>query len=391
MIRLLPFDYAVRNLGRSTARLVLSVLGSGLVVLLLLAAGGFVHGMDHSLRSTGGRDNVILLGAGSEESIERSEVEAGVSSLIAAAVPGIRARAGVAYVSPEVHVQLPITLDPEQEKGPLVLVRGVTPAALLVHGSVQLADGRLPSSGADEVIVGSMTATKMGVPAADLALGRQLIIEKRPWTIVGRLAAPGTVFDAEVWMPLTDLKEATKRTSDSCVVLTLDSERAEFADVDMFTKTRVDLELAAMSEPAYYAKLSAFFAPIRVLAWVTAGLVALGGLFGGLNTMYAAFAARVRELGTLQACGFRRVAIVWSLVQESTLATACGALLASAAGVFLLDGLAVRFSMGAFGLRVDSLVLGVGLSAGLILGLVGALPPAWRCLRLAIPVALKAV
>src|SRR5690606_38019777 len=116
-----------------------------------------------------------------------------------------------------------------------------------------------------------------------------------------------------------------------------------------------------------------------------------GGLFGGLTTMYAAFASRVRELGTLQSFGFRRTAIVISLVQESLLATVAGTLIACVVGVSVLDGLAVRFSMGAFGLLVDPIVIGVGLCAGLTLGLVGALPPAARCLRLSIPVALKAV
>jgi len=390
-MRVLPFEYAVRNLGRSPTRLLLCLLGSALVVLLLLAAGGFVRGMDLALRSTGEANNVILLGAGSEESIERSEVDAGIASMVAASIAGVRSRAGVAYVSPEVHVQLLLKLHAEQAKGPLVLVRGVTPAATLVHASVRIVEGRLPHPGANEVMIGSMFATKMGVAEADVGIGRPLIIEKRSWTIVGRFSAPGTLTDAEVWTPLTDLKEATKRSTDSCVVLTLDPQAAEFADVATFTKTRVDLELAALPEIAYYEKLSEFFAPIRILTWITAGLVAVGGLLGGLNTLYAAFASRVRELGTLQACGFRRIAIAWSLVQESTLATACGALLAAAAGVFLLDGIAVRFSMGAFGLRIDSTVLGVGLSAGLLLGLVGAIPPAWRCLRMEIPVALKAV
>lgn len=389
-MKILPLDYAVRNLTRSKARLALSIGGSVIVVLLLLAAGAFVQGMDSSLRATGEPDNIILLGAGSEESIERSEVEASVAGLVAASIPGIRTRSGVDYVSPEVHVQLPVKTSADQGKGPLVLVRGITPTSLLVHASVRVAEGRFPAAGQNEVMVGSMLATKMGVHPDELILGKQLWIEKRSWTIVGRFQAPGTVMDAEAWAILTDLKEATKRMTDSCVIVALDPKRADVDDVDLFTKTRIDLELASMAETAYYAKLSKFFAPIRILAWVTAGLVALGGLFGGLNTMYAAFASRVRELGTLQACGFRRSAIVISLVQESVLMTAAGALLASAVGATMLDGVAVRFSMGAFGLRVDPFVLGVGLSAGLILGLVGALPPAWRCLRLEIPEALKA-
>ena len=126
------------------------------------------------------------------------------------------------------------------------------------------------------------------------------------------------------------------------------------------------------------------------MVWVTAALMATGGLFGGLNTMYAAFASRVRELGALQAIGFSRLAVVVSLVQESVLATAAGALAAAAAALLLLDGLAVRFSMGAFGLVVDTPVLAAGLAAGVFLGVIGALPPAWRALKMPITEALKA-
>lgn len=390
-MRLLPFDYAARNLTRSPSRLLLSLLGSALVVTLVIAAAAFVRGMDLSLRATGGEHNIIILGAGSEESVERSEVESGVASVIAASIRGIRSRAGISYVSPEVHAQLPVKTRADQPKGPLVTVRGVTLAATLVHSHIQIIDGRFPTPGNAELLVGQMAATKMGVPEADLALGKSLLIDNHPWNIVGRFAAPGTVTEAEIWTNLPDLKTATKRDTDSCIIITLDPERAEFADVATFTKTRVDLELSAIAETAYYAKLSSFFAPIRIVAWITAALVGLGGLFGGLNTMYAAFVSRVRELGTLQSLGFRRFAIVISLVQESSLATAAGAVAASLIGILLLDGLAVRFSMGAFGLTVDAPVLAVGLASGLLLGLVGALPPAYRCLRLSIPVALKSV
>ncbi len=387
----LPFDYAVRNLGRSRARLMLSVLGSMLVVALIMAAGGFVRGMAISLRSTGSPDNVMLLGAGSEESIERSEIVASSPGLIEASIPGIRTTAGVAHVSPEVQVQLLVHPEGSTRTPKPTLIRGITPAAMLVHDQVQLLDGRLPASGANEVIVGRMVGSTMGASAAETAIGQTLTIDRRPWKIVGHFAAPGTVLEGEIWAPLWQVLEATRRTTISCVIVTLEPGEAEFADVAAFTKTRPDLELSALPEMEYYGKLAAFFGPIRVVAWVTAGLIAVGGMFGGLNTMYAAFASRVREVGTLRSLGFRRRAIVLSLVQESVLATTVGALGAAAIGVFLLDGIAVRFSMGSFGLAVDAGVVGLGLIAGLLLGVVGALPPAMRCLRLPIPVALKAV
>jgi putative ABC transport system permease protein len=275
------------------------------------------------------------------------------------------------------------------------MVRGVTPSAMLVHDQVQLVEGRLPASGANEVMVGRMVGTTLGGSSGKgqggATVDQTLIIDRKPWKVVGVFTAPGTVLEGEIWAPLTQVMEATKRKTISCVVVTLNPGEAEFADVSAFVKTRPDLELSAMREMEYYGKLAAFFAPIRAVAWVTAGLIAIGGLFGGLNTMYAAFVSRVREIGTLRSLGFRRTAIVVSLVQESVLATAVGSLGAAVIGLFVLNGIAVRFSMGTFGLNVDANVLVVGLGAGIVLGVVGALPPAWRCLRMAIPVALKAV
>jgi ABC-type antimicrobial peptide transport system permease subunit len=195
--------------------------------------------------------------------------------------------------------------------------------------------------------------------------------------------------EAEIWAPLVELQLAARRENLSCVVLTL-GDGAEFDDVEAFAKRRVDLELVAITERDYYGRLGAFFRPIQAMVWATALLIATGGLLGGLNTMYAAFAGRVRELGTLQALGFSRRAIVLSLVQESVLATVGGTLLAAAVGLLLLDGRAVRFSMGVFGLNVDAGVLLQGLAAGLALGVIGALPPAVRCLRMPITAALKA-
>lgn len=388
-MRCLPLEYAVRNLGRSPSRLVLSVAGGVLVVLLVLAAGAFVRGMERSLDVSGGEQNVILLGAGSEESFERSEIDPSVDGLVLASVPGIKARGGVAYVAPEVHLMAELRQGSAEGRALPVLLRGVTPVAFNVHAQVAVVEGRAPEPGRDELMVGRLAHTRMGVPAASVGVGARLWFDKRPWTVVGVFGAPGTVMEAEVWCPLRDLQIAAKRDNYSCVVLTL-GPGGEFADVDAFCKQRLDLELVALRETDYYAGLSDFFRPVRAMVAATALLIALGGLFGGLNTMYAAFASRVREVGALQAIGYSRGAIVLSLVQESVLATTAGSLVAAALGLAVLDGLAVRFSMGAFGLIVDGPVLAAGLLSGVALGVVGALPPAWRCLRMPITEALKA-
>lgn len=389
-MRQLPFHYALRNLGRSRVRLVASLFGSSLVVLLVLAAGGFVQGMRATLgQGSPLHENIMILGVGSEEGVERSQIDASVAAIASASIRGLREVAGVTLASPEIHAALPVRADRDDPTERQGIFRGVRPVATLVHPEVEIVQGRFPESGRDEIMVGTLAGTRLGLDASRLGLGQTLWFDDRPWTIVGRFAAPGRVMDAEIWMPLTDLQIATRRESSlSCVIVTLDT--ASFGDVDQFAKSRLDLEISAMPESEYYASINSFFAPIRVMVLITATLIAIGGLLGGLNTMYASFAARVREVGMLQALGFSRRAIVLSLSQESVFAGACGALIGITLGLVLLDGVAVRFSMGAFALRLDPPVVLAGVGAGVLVGLIGVLPAAARCLRLPIAQALKA-
>lgn len=388
-MRWLPWEYAVRNMGRSPLRLSLMIGGSALVALLVLAAAGFVRGMHASLRTSGSADNVLILAAGSEESIERSELEAGIGGVIASSVRGIRRTAGVEHVSPEIHLQARLHHAPDDGQPLAITLRGVTPAATLVHGQVRLIHGRWPAEARDEIAVGRHALRRLRLPQGDAALGRTLYFDGRAWTITGILASPGSVVDSEVWAPLSDLRIATRRDGVSCVVLTLDT--AELEDVQLLAAQRLDLQITAMSERDYYAQVAAFYRPVQFMALATAGLIGLGALFGGLNTLYAAFVARTREFATLQTQGFPRRAILLSLIQEALLATLAGGLLAAGLGVLVLDGLAVQFALGAVGLRVDSLVLTAGLTAAALLGLLGALPPSIHCLRLPITTALKAM
>lgn len=388
-MRLIPWDYGIRNMTRAPLRLGLSVLGSALVVLLVLAAAAFVRGMDASLVTTGGERNVILLGAGSEESVERSEISPTVADQIAASITGIKSRLDVMYLSPEVYLDATVRLDRDATSSAQASIRGVKPEAFLVHGQVRVVEGRIPQAGSDELLVGSAVAAKLGCSIEQLAIGRSLWFDDRSWTIVGRFEAPGTVLEAEMWAPLGDLQIAARRDNLSCVIITLDGN-TEIGDVEVFARRRTDLELVAIAERDYYGRLSAFFKPIQAMVWATALLIAVGGLLGGLNTMYATFVSRVREFAMLQTLGYSRRAIAISLVQESVLATAAGSLIAVIIGLTLMNGWQVRFSMGVFGLVVDSGVLLIALASGLLLGVIGALPPATRCLRLPITAALKA-
>ena len=381
---MLPLTYALRNLFRDKPRLLQTVGGSALVVLLVIAATALNGGMSQVLSASGSEKNVILLGAGSEESIQRSEVSALLGGISEAGVRGVSKTLGRPAASVEIHY-MTYLLDEDGRKGQ-GLFRGVTPRALLVHPEVRVLEGTFPRSG--EVMVGRLAWRKLGVPEASLKPGSEVTIDGSVMTVSGTFAAPGTVMESEVWAALGDLHMLAQRETVSCVVLRMD-DPADFSEAELFAQQRLDLELAALRESDYYAALSSFFKPLRVMTWITAGLIAAGAVFGGFNTLYAAFASRIRELATLQAIGYGRGAIFLSLVQESLIACLAGTLLASVTAIFLLDGRTIPFSIGAFTVSVSPQVALAGLATGILLGILGAIPPAIRCLRPPLPKALR--
>ncbi len=383
---MLPFSYALRNLFRDPSRLAQTVGGSGLVVLLLIAAVALNQGMDSVLSASGSSRNIIFVGKGSEESIERSEVGVEAESAAATSIAGIEVKMGVTAVSGEIIYQAPITTSGGSEEQ--ALLRGVLVNSLLIHSSVSLLEGHFPGPG--EVMVGSLTHRKLGVEAEEMALEKVIKFGDEELKIVGIFTAPGTVLESEIWFDRNDLATLTQRDSLSSITIRLaDGNADSMSDAELFAFQRNDLELSAIREDKYYEKLNVFYQPIKIMTWVTAALVAAGAVFGGLNTLYSAFAARIREMATLQSIGYTRVVLLISLVQESLLATMTGTLMAFIVSYFLLDGLTVPFSIGTFTLTISPSVLIVGLITGFLLGTIGILPPAIRCLLPSLPKSLR--
>lgn len=385
-VRPLPWEYGVRNLFRRPGRSLLTLAGLTLVVLLVFVVVGFIRGLEATLAVSGDPRVILIHSLGASENVENSTVPARTAALLSASLDGIQRRYGTAYVSSELYLGTRVAS--EGEEVALGLVRGVTPEVLLVRRHVQIVEGRWPGPG--EVLVGRLAATKLGRRDEALAVGQAVTFEGRTWRISGRFTAVGSALESEMWCLVDDLQQATRRQDLGIVALTL-APGASFGDVDEFCKERLDLELQATPETEYYASLHRHYRPVRLLAWLVVCLVAGSGVFAGLNTMYGAVVGRVRELATLQTLGFVRRAIALSLIQEATLLAAAGALVAAFLALTVVNGVAVRFTMGAFTLRIDSVALMIGCGTGLLLGVIGAIPPAVRAMRLPVAEGLKSV
>ena len=384
--RLLPWEYAIRNLFRRPLRTILTLGGLTTVVTLVFVVVGFIRGLERSLAVSGDPQTAVIFSLGMGENLEYSSIAMRTSDLVPASVSGIQERFGQKYVSPELYLGTQIGVGSHEPA--MGLVRGVTRSALLVRRQVEIEEGEWPRSG--EVMLGRMAAAKLGVTQAETSVGRSIQLEGRSWRVSGTFSAGGAAFESEAWCRLDELQQAMKRQDLSIVAVTLASG-ADFADLDLFCKERLDLELQSMRETDYYASLQKDYGPVRWLAWLVVLLVSGAGVFAGLNTMYGSVVGRIAELSTLQTIGFVRRSVVVSLIQEGVLIAAAASLLAALFALIFINGAAVRFTMGAFSLRIDSVAILIGCGVGLSLGFFGAIPPAFRALRMPIVDGLKAV
>lgn len=396
MMRLLPWDYGIRNLLRRPLRTALTIMGLALVVFLLLVVMSFQRGLESSLARSGDSNIVVLVNVNAAENIENSSIADEVATVSRTEFSAYLQQVhGQPAASPELTIATRVTTPDRKDRETPGVFRGVDwKRVFAVRQQVRIVAGRLPGPG--EIMVGSLVAAKLGLHSEALAIGQTLIVEGHPWKIAGRFVADGSLAEAEIWCSLDDLRPALKRPNDlGLVALRFDPNgdpRQQDGAVEYFCRhRRPDLELVGLREEAYYASLRQHYSHIRALMQMLVVLIGVAGVCGAANTMYAAVAGRVREFAALQAVGFPRRAIALSLLQESIVVAATATLLAAGLAAVCLNGLAVRFSMGAFQLALDRPTMALACGIGLLLGILGALPPAIRAFRLPIAQALKAI
>lgn len=381
----LPLHHAIRNAGRRPVRSGLLVLASGLVAALLVATSAFVRSLEASHLASSPPNTALLLSTAASRDIVRSAMSPAVADLVAAAVPGIVRVDGVPAASPEIHMGTDLVL-PGQPGVHQAFVRGVTERAFLVHEAVTLVEGRLPGPG--EALVGRLAAEKNDLDPSVFAVGRTLEVEGGTFTITGVFAAPGSTTESEIWLPLSELQGYSQRDDCSCVFVRVETPD-DLADVDLFSRRRLDLELESIPADTYYAELVAYFEPILALAWAMAILVGVAATTGGANTVLASVQDRIGELATLRAIGYPGRVLAFSVLQETLVLGMAGALLGLVIARFLVESASISMAMTAFRLEVDAVSALVGIGGIALVLIIGATPALIRILRLSIARALR--
>ncbi|NJC39654.1 putative ABC transport system permease protein [Xanthomonas arboricola] len=365
------------------------VVGIAGVVGVLVAMLAMGQGFQATLNSTGDDTTAIVLRGGSQaetNSVITRELVPLISSL-----PGIAADArGRPLLSPELSQVVNIA---SKSDGTDVnaQVRGVGEQAWAVHAKVRLVQGRRFTTGLREIVVGKGALNQF----RGLELGRTLTLGSQQWTVVGVFAS-GDAHDSELWTDAQTLATTYNRSAYQSISVRT-TGKAGFSQFKTAMTADPRLKLDVETTRAYYGKQGGGLNRlISVLGTVIGAIMAVGAVFGALNTMYAAVATRAREIATMRAIGFRGTPVIVALMLETMLLALLGGLLGGLIAWAIFNGYSVstlgsNFSQIVFQFKVSPELLWSGLKWALGIGLVGGLFPALRAARLPITTALREV
>jgi putative ABC transport system permease protein len=384
-----PISYNFRSIRARWTSTIVAILGIAGTVGVFVAMLSLARGFQATLVASGSPGNVLVLRAGSP-----SEMMGGISLdsvKIVQDAPGIARDGAGPLITQEVVGVIPIPLTSTGTDAN-VQVRGVSPNVLRIRTFVKMSEGRMFQPGLSELVVGK-NATKT---YSGLKLGDTIALGGGSWKVVGVFDAGGSAFDSEVWCDSKILNEVLKRPDNifQSVTVHLTSPAAfrQFKD-SIVADPRLNLDV--MREVDYYAKQSTTMTTlITVLGGLVAAVMAIGAVFGALNTMYSAVAERGREIATMRAVGFSSWNVILSFLFEALLISFVGGILGCLA-VLPLNGLTTStmnfqtFSNLAFAFKITLSLLLMGVFFALVMGILGGMLPAIRAARRPVAQALR--
>jgi putative ABC transport system permease protein len=368
---------------------VVAIIGIGGVVIVFCAVLSIAEGFRSAMQGTGDPRTVIVMRSGSDT--EMTSGFSGEEARLITEAPGIERGPDGVHASPELFVIIghPLKRSGTDANVPL---RGLTPIALGVRPDLHIAEGRMFTAGTSEIVVGRAASRQF----SNLTLGSTVKSGKMTWQVVGIFDARGSVAESELWCDAKVLQGVYQRgNSYQSVYLRLETIDSLQRLKDALT-TDPRLNVTVVREPDYFAQQSQVMQTIiRTIGIGIAVLMGLGAVFGAVNTMYSAVAARTREIATLRALGFGSTPVVVSVLVEALLLSLIGGALGGLIAWAGFDGYQTAtmnwqsFSQVAFAFAVTPALLLRGLLYAAIMGLLGGLLPAIRAARLPVVSALR--
>ena len=384
-----PISYNFRSIKERWTSTIVAVLGIAGTVGVFVAMLSLARGFKATLVASGSPSNALIMRAGSS-----SEMMGGItldSVRVAQDAPGVAHDANGPLVTQEVVGVVPFPLISTGTDAN-VQVRGVSPNVLTIRNFAKIVEGRMFQPGMAELVVGKNASRTY----AGLTVGNSVNFGGGRWQVVGIFDAGGSSFDSEVWCDAHILSQVLKRPDNifqsATIHLTSPAAFQQFKDA-VTADPRMNVDV--WREVDYYAKQSTTMTRlITVLGGFVAAIMAIGAIFGALNTMYSAVSERGREIATMRALGFSTWNVILSFLFEALLISFTAGLIGCLA-VLPLNGLTTNtmnwqtFSNLAFAFKITFDLLLMGVLFALVMGVLGGLLPAIRAAISPVAVALR--
>ena len=383
----IPFIYNVRSMLHRPSTTVATAVGIALVVVTFVGMLALANGFRSAMVATGRPDNVLVLRDGAD-----AEISSGISretAQILRTFPDFaRLPEGPAMATADVVVVLskPRVNGTETH----MPIRGVGPEAPAVRNEFRIVEGRMFEFGRAEVVTGIGLVGRM----QNVEIGDRLQLGQQEFTVVGHFEAGGGAFESEVWGDAETLMPVFRGPVYQSMTLRLaNPEGFEAAQARIEGDPRLQLQVKRESE--FYEEQSAMLSTVlRFIAIFVTSIMAIGAVFGAINTMDAMVAARGREIALLQTLGFRPGSVLSSFMIEAILLALAGGVL----GCLLslpINGIRTSttnwqsFGELTFAFRITPQILALGLGFAVLMGIVGGFLPARRAAKQVVAVGLR--
>lgn len=371
----IPVKYNFRSLLVRRVSTVMTVLGIGLTVGIVVVLLAMIQGLDRTFMETGDPLNLIIIRKSSGSEVNSYFLRGNFD--IIRFLPGV---ARDEKNEPLAVGELVVVISLQRADGSEgnVVIRGTSELGFRLRPEVKIVEGRSFWPGVRELILSRSLIGRF----PGLALGRTIDINNQPWRIVGVFDAGTTAYASEIWTGYQDVAEVWERPIYSSIFLRAESPQAVSELKKRIAEDR-RLQLDASSQPEYFAEQTVTSVGLKVLATLVALIMGIGSCFAVMNMMYGQVMSRSQEVATLRAIGFRRRHILSSFVMESILLAIAGGLLGCALGA-LFHGYSagtsnlLSFSEVVFNFRVTPAILLQGLAYAVVVGLLGGFLPARR-------------
>jgi putative ABC transport system permease protein len=379
----------IRTLPQRAGSSSVIVIGIAGVVAVLVSVLAMAAGFHHTVADNGRPDRVIVLRGGSDAELNSNLTRSDIDTIGNA--PGLAKDAeGKALLSPEIItvVNLP-KIDTGDDSN--VTLRGMGLQAQKVRPELKIVAGRMFHPAVRELIAGAGAAKQF----RGLTPGSVLHLRNVDWTVTGVFTTNGDVHESELLADVDTVGSSLERSGYSSAVglLTGASEFGTFKDA---LTTDPQLKVDVEREAEYYAAQSKQLTQLITLVGNTVAIImAIGAMFGALNSMYAAVDARTLEIATLRAIGFGALPVLLSVMIEALALSLVGGLLGAALAWWFFNGHTVATLGGAFAqivfqVTVTTTLMVTGLVWACAIGVLGGLFPALRSARLPVAEALRA-